>query len=443
MQINEKRTGYQLVQLCRLSQSQNEYIPANWEVKSVKDIAEVNPESIDVNYKEREILYIDIASIGNYRIQKYALFNLEKRPSRAQRIVRKNDIIVSTVRPYLKAFAKINDSKPNLICSTGFTVLRPKDSDNVDFIFNYVKSHHFEVNITRHMEGMAYPAITSGIVGDSLIIYPSNKNETIKIGSILSAVDKNIQKTEQVIEQTQKLKKGLLQKLLTQGIGHSKFKKVKSDFSSHEIPEHWELKKVGDLLREGIIVEIQDGNHGELHPKQKDFAESGIPFITANCIVNNEISLKHCQFLSADWLKKLRIGFAKENDVILSHKGTLGLSTLVPKGLNSVILSPQTTYYRTSDMLSPDFLFYVFQSRYFQKQLFQLGKQSTRDYIGIKSQRALVIPLVPPAEQEKITTVLTSVDRQIQLGINQNTIQKTLKKGLMQKLLTGMIRVKV
>ena len=74
------------------------------------------------------------------------------------------------------------------------------------------------------MEGMAYPAVTSKMVGDSLIPYPTDKNERLKIGSIFLNLDDLIQKTDQVIKQTQKLKKGLMQRLLTRGIGHTKFK---------------------------------------------------------------------------------------------------------------------------------------------------------------------------------------------------------------------------
>jgi type I restriction enzyme, S subunit len=170
---------------------------------------------------------------------------------------------------------------------------------------------------------------------------------------------------------------------------------------------------------------------------------SGIPFITANCIINNRISLDKCQYLTEDWLRKLRIGFTKENDVILSHKGTIGLCAIIPLGVKNMILSPQTTYYRPSYAISPEFLFYVFQSQNFQGQLSQLGKQSTRDYVGITAQRELVIPYMSISEQKKIAYILSSIDLLIQIQINQKRSQERLKKSLMQKLLTGKIRVKV
>lgn len=250
MRVKELNSGYRLVQLSKLSQTSKSPIPNPWEVKKLKDIVEINPGVIDVDYSNDKILYIDIGSIERFEIQKYEHFDLNKRPSRAQRIVKKNDIIVSAVRPYLKAFTKISDSKPSLICSTGFAVLRPRNSDDADFIFNYIRSPIFEVNIIRHMEGMAYPAVTSKMVGDSLIPYPTDKNERLKIGSIFLNLNDLIQKTDQVIKQTQKLKKGLMQRLLTRGIGHTKFKRVKYVFRrSIENPENWKVVKVSDITQ--------------------------------------------------------------------------------------------------------------------------------------------------------------------------------------------------
>jgi type I restriction enzyme, S subunit len=147
--------------------------------------------------------------------------------------------------------------------------------------------------------------------------------------------------------------------------------------------------------------------------------------------------------LTEEWLKKLRIGFAKGNDVILTHKGTLGLTAIVPRDKGIVILSPQTTYYRLSDRLSTPFLYYLFQSGFIQKQLHNIGKQSTRDYVGITSQRRLLVPFISVKEQQEIASILCLSDSQITNERNLKSRVENLKKGLMQKLLTGKIRVKV
>ncbi len=190
-------------------------IPKEWKQFQIKDLTKVNSEQIKDNYNFDKIEYIDILSIENFQVTKLKKFNKDKRPSRAQRIIKHNDIIVSTVRPYLKAFSLIIFEKHNLICSTGFTVIRSKIISDTGFLFNYFKSHFFELNFIPFMEGMAYPAITSSVVSDAKIFVPNDVKERKKIASILSGVDAYIQKNQEYKEKLERLKKGLMQKLLT------------------------------------------------------------------------------------------------------------------------------------------------------------------------------------------------------------------------------------
>src|SRR3989338_7558960 len=83
--------------------------------------------------------------------------------------------------------------------------------------------------------------------------------------------------------------------------------------------------KIESLLKSKTILQIQDGNHGELHPTSKDYIESGdkIPFIMANDIVNNTIDFETCKHIARSQADKLRIGFSKTGDILLTHKGTI------------------------------------------------------------------------------------------------------------------------
>jgi type I restriction enzyme, S subunit len=152
---------------------------------------------------------------------------------------------------------------------------------------------------------------------------------------------------------------------------------------------------VGDAISGGAILEIQDGNHGEKHPKVEDFAPAGVPFIMANCLGEGNLKLDECYFLEPTWLEKLRIGFAKPGDVLLSHKGTIGETAIVPDSVNDLILSPQVTYYRVNtEKLHPTFVRGFFQTSSFQTILEKGAIQSTRAYIGIT--RQLQLPMVVP-----------------------------------------------
>jgi type I restriction enzyme S subunit len=104
--------------------------------------------------------------------------------------------------------------------------------------------------------------------------------------------------------------------------------------------------KLGELVQDGAILEIQDGNHGEKHPTSADYVEEGIAFVMANDIRDGRVDLRNCKFVSQAKADTLRIGFSKTGDVLLTHKGTVGNVAVVPKVEPYIMLTPQVTYYR-------------------------------------------------------------------------------------------------
>ena len=177
-------------------------------------------------------------------------------------------------------------------------------------------------------------------------------------------------------------------------------------------PMGWKQMSVGEAIRDGYIHDIQDGNHGEKHPKVSDFSDEGIPFIMANCMQDGRLNLHNVYRLSSDWKKRLRVGFSKPGDALLSHKGTVGEVAIVPSNIDLVILSPQVTYYRTLDKLIAIFLVSQFSSDGFRHLLEKEAKQSTRAYIGITRQKLLPIILPPLPLQQKFAAIVESIERQ-------------------------------
>lgn len=187
----------------------------------------------------------------------------------------------------------------------------------------------------------------------------------------------------------------------------------------------WTKYTVQDLIDKKYIDPPMDGNHGELHPKASDYVATGIPFVMANNLSDGFVDLSQCAFITEKQAKTLRKGFARPDDVLLTHKATLGRTAIVPEGYEYIILTPQVTYYRVHKGLSNVYLRYYFESSYFQSTLKAFaGGGSTRAYIGITKQCGLPVYLPCESSMNILTYSLSQIER-VRL-LNQTEIQQLI-----------------
>lgn len=176
----------------------------------------------------------------------------------------------------------------------------------------------------------------------------------------------------------------------------------------------FELTTVGDLVKRGVLERPIDGNHGEIHPKAADFVAEGVPFVMASDLKHGRVDYNSCAFITERQAEGLRKGFAKNGDVLLTHKATIGETAIVDYDKHPyIMLTPQVTYYRIRDraVLSNRYLKAYFESSLFQQTLQMLaGSGSTRAYLGITEQHRLPVILPPPEKQEKIAAILATLD---------------------------------
>lgn len=168
---------------------------------AIKDICIKNIDSIKVD-QIGLIDYIDIASVDNkYKtIYNFKTIDIKDAPSRAKQIIKKNDILVSTVRPNLNAVAINNLISSNIqVCSTGFCVLRPKEYVLPSYLFNFCKSDLFINEISRQATGASYPAVNSRIIKNCQIPLPS-LGEQKRIAAIMDKATELIALRKQQLE---------------------------------------------------------------------------------------------------------------------------------------------------------------------------------------------------------------------------------------------------
>ncbi|MCX6807273.1 MAG: restriction endonuclease subunit S [Patescibacteria group bacterium] len=192
---------------------------------------------------------------------------------------------------------------------------------------------------------------------------------------------------------------------------------------------------IGDLVSLGIIYPPEDGNHGEIHPKSSDFTPFGIPFIMASDLKYGKVNYTSCKYIPKEKADCLRKGFSVNDDVLLTHKATIGETAVVSRiDYPYIMLTPQVTFYRIKDKtkLNNLYLRYYFQTKEFQKQLkLWSGAGSTRAYIGILEQLNLSVEILEDIDdQQKIAAVLSVLDSKIELNNKINTELEQMAKTL-------------
>ena len=191
------------------------------------------------------------------------------------------------------------------------------------------------------------------------------------------------------------------------------------------------------LIARQIIEPPIDGNHGEKHPTSDDYVASGIPFLMASNIVDGRADLEHCKYISPKTAGGLTKGFAKNGDVLLTHKATVGSTAILDNLVTEyAVLTPQVTYYRVIDdgKLYSGYLKGYFDSDVFQKAILKIAGQSTRNYVGITAQHDLPFILPSLEEQRLIADFLSDFDEAIAAAKKELELWKELKKGLLQQM---------
>mgnify|MGYP001603952599 FL=1 len=195
-------------------------LPKNWEVKRLKYVAKSNESSLaedtDPGYSFK---YLDIGNVGTgYILEEPAEISFENAPSRARRIVKKNDTIISTVRTYLKAIYHFENDPVNIIVSTGFAVIRVSEKLTPKFFYYLSLSESFIDSVVSNSYGVSYPAINESFLMTLPVWYPKIEEQEKIVSSLdreTGEIDEVIKKVETQIEKLQEYRQALISNAVT------------------------------------------------------------------------------------------------------------------------------------------------------------------------------------------------------------------------------------
>ncbi|PIE40652.1 MAG: restriction endonuclease subunit S [Gammaproteobacteria bacterium] len=301
----------------------------------------------------------------------------------------------SIVVPTRMAVGKVAMLAVDMAINQDLKALLIKDEKALDkrYFLRFMESQ--SNNILKHAKGATVKGITLDVLRELEIPLPPLAEQK-RIAAILDKADSIRRKRQHAIQLADEFLRAVFLDMFGDPVTN---------------PKGWEVKSVADLIDDGAIVQVQDGNHGNDHPKVRDFSAGGIPFITANVVRGGKILFDKCYYLDESWLNKLRIGFAKPRDVLISHKGSLGFTAVLDDTYENYIFSPQTTYYRLNEeKIIPEYLKGYFDSGFFQHLFSKEGVQSTRAYLGITRQRELPIMIPTLEAQIQYADILAKYD---------------------------------
>ncbi len=444
MQVLKAKPGYKIVKSLF---GKYEETPSDWEYGKLSDLTEKEKDivagpfgsNLVVNdYRTEGVPIIRLQNIErNFFINKNIRFiSKEKAEELKYHSYQPDDLVLAKLGDPIGKTCRIPKNFPAGIVVADVVRIRTSTKKSDSRYIEYVLNSEFcERQLIKEKIGTTRPRVNLKQIRNLGFPIPP-KPEQQKIASILTNVDNLIQKTDNSIKKTKLLKKGLEQNILTKGIGHTRFKKVKWLFRKEiEIPDEWNWEK---------IYEVFDLRSGSTPSRsERKYFEGNIPWVTSTDL-NRGIITNTLEKISDKAVQdtNLRI-YPKGTFLIaiygLEAKGTRGKCGIL--GMDSTI-NQACMVFLDSGILDPRFLFH-FYLQFGEKIDFAFAQGTKQQNLSENTLKFLKIPIPTKDEQQQIVSILSSLDSKIEKLERCQGLLKNFKKGLMQKLLTGQIRVKI
>lgn len=393
-----------------------------FDIQELGQVFAISTKAVNPNiYPNQEYKHFSIPAFDE---SKTPIIELGEQIKSNKYLLEKDSILVSKLNPRIKRVWQYKHSQNEAVpvCSTEFIVYQSKNPGiNMNFYYHYFNSDIFQEHLL---------SLQSGTTGSRMRVTPKDTlelnipvpptNEQQKIAEILFNVDVVIEKTAAIIEQAEELKKGLMQQLLTKGIGHTKFKKTEIG----EIPEEWEVK---------TLEEVAIFQNGKAH---EQYIEE-----TGNYIVVNS------KFISSEGTEYKKTNY----NLLPLDKGDIAMvMSDVPNGkaLAKCFLVKENNKYTLNQRvcsiksrgINNEYLYYALN-----RNKYYLAFDNGVGQTNLRKNEVLECPILVPQieEQENIVSILKSIDSKLNVEERFFNELVEMKKGLMQSLLTGKVRVKV
>ena len=424
LEKNKNEKGYKKTKLG--------WIPQEWGIVKLADIANIFVSNVDKNCFETEIP-VKLCNYTDVYKNDYITSNLDFMQATASRseiekfILVKGDVLVTKDSEDCNDIAVpafVKESLKNVLCGYHLAIFRPQEELlSGEYLAKILKIQKLRNYFAVHANGVTRFGLNCGVINNTPIPLPPLLEQQ-KIAEVLTSWDNAIEKTEKLIEFRQKTKNALMQSLLT---GKLRF----PQFAGHE----WKTVKLKDIF-EKVNRKNSENNHNIL-----------------------TISAQHGLVSQAEFYNK-RIASVDTSKYILLKNGEFAYNKSYSKGYPmgaikrldkydyGVVSSLYICFSSKVDNICSDFFSHFFEAGLLNNEIQIVAQEGARNHglLNISSTDFFNIEFKIPSnkeEQQKIVAVLNSCDREIEILKQKLNKLNEQKKGLMQKLLTGQVRVKL
>jgi type I restriction enzyme S subunit len=374
--------------------------------RRLKYAATINDEALSESTEpDLELAYIDIGNVDSQgQVHDIVNYRFEDAPSRARRIVRDGDVIISTVRTYLQAIAPVENPPDNLIVSTGFAVVRPSSVLDHRFCKYAVRANRFLWEVESRSTGVSYPAINASDLGDIAVTLPEVGAQRV-IAAYLdretARIDGLIAEKERMLALLEEKRAALISRVVTRGLDPSPSLKPSGQEWLGDIPAHWPTTK----FSWDVFI-----SEGQVDPEDDRFSE--MILVAPNHIESRTGEITHTE-TSADQGAISGKYFCKQGDVLYSKiRPALRKVALAE---TDCLCSADMYALRPSERLVPQYLQYFLLSEDFSTWAELESARVAMPKINRETLSAIRIPVPPREEQECIVTYIRRGSRRIDL----------------------------
>ncbi len=387
----------------KLKQREIGKIPDDWEVVGLKEICELirgtEPGSKKYNNNRCGFRFIRVSDISKQVLE--GVFVNEEQSKLV--FCNKEDIIMAL------------DGVPGVVnkgfegaISSGIRIIKPKDSNiSKVFLFYILQPRSVQIIIEKYTIGTTIKHASRA--ADFIKIPLPPLLEQKAIAEILSTVDSAIHKSDEIIAKTKLLKKGLMQELLTKGIGHEEFK----DTEIGRIPKDWEI------LHFSKVLKLSSGKSRPANISEKPYSEMKFPVYGGNGI----LGYTNQYLTNIDSIVIGRVG---------EYCGSVYKSPKFSWITDNAIYAQEICLEVNLDFLT-FFLIYL--------NLNQFKRESGQPLVTQEIIYSKMFVKPPLSEQQNISLILSTVDKKLELERKRNEKYELIKRGLMNDLLTGRKRI--